>query len=337
MSRDASSVIERNRQRSLFAAKVQQETALTNGIKNVINIEGPLIQPVNYSITYNLLREGATVTTEEEYNSYIAAVPKKIPGKPLSVSAVGGNAQATVSFTAPTDLLVSPILSYTVVSTPGNIRVTGTSSPITVTGLTNGLTYTFRVFATTSFGNSELSDPSNAITLGSVPGPPTSVTATTVTYNSITLTFVAGSNGGSPITNYKYSTDDGVSYTAFNPPVITSPVTITGLSPSTTYRVILVAVNALGDGAESTGFDVTTDGPPAAPGAPTLTLALADDSAVYIYFNVGTGSVENYEYSTDNGATFTELSVADSISPIRIPSLINGTTYSVKLKAKNIS
>ena len=36
MSRDASSVIERNRQRSLFAAKIQQETALTNGIKNVI-------------------------------------------------------------------------------------------------------------------------------------------------------------------------------------------------------------------------------------------------------------------------------------------------------------
>ena len=85
------------------------------------------------------------------------------PHQPTGVSAVAGRGQATVSFTAPTDDGGFPVTSYTVTSNPGGFTATGTGSPLTVTGLTNGTNYTFTVFATNSQGNGANSSPSNSI------------------------------------------------------------------------------------------------------------------------------------------------------------------------------
>jgi hypothetical protein len=93
-----------------------------------------------------------------------ASAPLTVPGSPTGVTATAGNAQATVSFTAPTTNGGSAITRYTVTSNPGNITGTGTSSPITVSGLTNGTSYTFTVVATNAIGNSAPSAPSVAVT-----------------------------------------------------------------------------------------------------------------------------------------------------------------------------
>ena len=58
----------------------------------------------------------------------------------------------------------SPITSYTVTSSPGGKTATGASSPITVTGLTNGTAYTFTVTATNALGTGPASSPSNSVT-----------------------------------------------------------------------------------------------------------------------------------------------------------------------------
>jgi hypothetical protein len=71
------------------------------------------------------------------------------PGAPTSVSATAGDTQATITFTAPTFTGVPPgITGYLATSSPGGITATGASSPLTVTGLTNGTAYTFGVQAT---------------------------------------------------------------------------------------------------------------------------------------------------------------------------------------------
>lgn len=85
------------------------------------------------------------------------------PGAPSSVVATAGNAQASVSFTAPSQG-GSAISSYAVVSSPGSITATGASSPITVSGLTNGTAYTFTVSATNQSGTGATSSPSSSIT-----------------------------------------------------------------------------------------------------------------------------------------------------------------------------
>lgn len=84
---------------------------------------------------------------------------------------------ASVSFTAPASNGGSAITGYTVTSTPGNITATGATSPIVVTGLTNGTSYTFTVHATNAVGNGPESVASNAVTPSGVPGAPTNIVA----------------------------------------------------------------------------------------------------------------------------------------------------------------
>jgi hypothetical protein len=150
-----------------------------------------------------------------------------------------------------------------------------------------------------------------------------------------TINFTAGSNGGSAITNYKYSLD-GTTYTALSPTDATSPVTITGLTNGTSYSVYLKAVNANGDSSASSAVSVT---PSTTPSAPTSLTATAGDGQAAISFTAGSdggSAITNYKYST-NGTTYTALSPADSSSPITISGLTNGTTYTIYLKAVNSS
>ncbi|WP_052410097.1 cadherin-like beta sandwich domain-containing protein [Paenibacillus durus] len=97
----------------------------------------------------------------------VSATPRTVPAAPTDVSAIAGNSQATVSFTAPSNNGGSPIIGYEVIASPGNIIAEGTSSPITVTGLSNGTAYTFTVKAVNSAGKSAGSAVSNVI----IPGP----------------------------------------------------------------------------------------------------------------------------------------------------------------------
>lgn len=85
------------------------------------------------------------------------------PDPATGVSGEAGNAQITVSFTSPTDVGGSAITNYRVSDSTLAHTATGSSSPITVTGLTNGTNYTFNVWAINAFGESVESDPSSAV------------------------------------------------------------------------------------------------------------------------------------------------------------------------------
>jgi hypothetical protein len=103
-----------------------------------------------------------------------------IPGSPTNVAASAGNAQASVSFTAPANTGGSAITGYVVTSIPagGVDSNTGTTALThTITGLTNGTSYTFTVHATNSTGTSVESAASNAVTPAASAGPVTSTAA----------------------------------------------------------------------------------------------------------------------------------------------------------------
>jgi hypothetical protein len=90
----------------------------------------------------------------------------------IGTATATGSTTATVSFTAPSNDGGSPITSYTVTSSPGGITATGSSSPITITGLTNNTSYTFTVRASNAVGTSTASGTSNSITTALVAGEP---------------------------------------------------------------------------------------------------------------------------------------------------------------------
>jgi C1A family cysteine protease len=173
-----------------------------------------------------------------------------VPGTPTGVSATAGNAQATVSFSTPASDGGSPIISYTVTSNPDGRTATGPSSPLTVTGLTNGTPYTFTVTATNAAGTGPASVPSNSVTPMTpmmVPGPPIGVSATAGDAQ-VTVSFSPPvSNGGSPITLYTVtSSPDG------NMAIGSSgPLTVLGLTNGTSYTFTVTAKNAVGKGPSS--------------------------------------------------------------------------------------
>ncbi|OKP82154.1 hypothetical protein A3848_29520 [Paenibacillus sp. P32E] len=103
----------------------------------------------------------------------VSAIPVTVPASPTNVSATAGNGQATISFDIPSVNGGSPITNYEVISSPGNISAVGTASPITVEGLTNGVTYTFTVKAVNALGSGTASAASNAVALVVPPSEPT--------------------------------------------------------------------------------------------------------------------------------------------------------------------
>lgn len=91
--------------------------------------------------------------------------PLRAPNAPTIGTATGGGCGcASITFTAPACVGGSAVTQYTAQSNPGGFAGVASGSPITVTGLTPGQSYTFGIFALNSYGPSPSSAFSNSIT-----------------------------------------------------------------------------------------------------------------------------------------------------------------------------
>ncbi|MBG0566532.1 fibronectin type III domain-containing protein [Actinoplanes aureus] len=152
------------------------------------------------------------------------------------------------------------------------------------------------------------------------PGKPTGFSAAPGD-GTLTLTFQVADDGGSPITGYDYSTDNGTSWRqlANVTGTTTKQATVTHeshggnmpLGHNIPYNVVVRAVNADGAGVPSDPFAVTI--PPKAPDAPHSVTVSVEASAVTLGFSPPRdyGSPINaWEYTTDNGASWRPLTVS---------------------------
>ena len=175
------------------------------------------------------------------------------PSTPTNVTATAGDTQAIVSWQAPADG-GAPITDYTVTTNPGGGTTTSSSTSATISGLTNGSSYTFTVTATNSVGTSPASSPSNSIT-PTAPGsvlygpdgtetPPTTtpsytgswdITATPSTFLSVIAGLTtAQANSGT----YRVGLQDG-DYAASAKLIIPANPALT----SATANVLIAAIN----------------------------------------------------------------------------------------------
>jgi len=256
-----------------------------------------------------------------------AAIPFTVPSAPTGVSAAIGNTQATVSFTSPANN-GSAITGYTVTSSPGGFTGTGASSPINVTGLSNGTAYTFTVTATNAAGTGAASTASAAVTPATVPGAPTGASAA-IGNTQATVSFTAPANNGSAITGYTVTSSPG----GFTGAGASSPVTVTGLTNGTSYTFTVTATNAVGTGAASLASAAVT--PATVPGVPTGVAATLGNTQATVSFtapaSTGGAAITGYTVTASPGGR-----VATGVSsPITITGLTNGTAYTFTVVANN--
>ena len=191
------------------------------------------------------------------------AVTVGAPVAPTGVTAVPGNGSAVVSWTAPANN-GSAITGYVVTPYMGSVAqpaqtFNSTATTQTVTGLTNGTTYTFTVAAKNANGTGPQSVASGAVTVGA-PVAPTGVTAVPGNGSAV-VSWTAPANNGSAITGYVVTPYVGsVAQPArtFNSTATTQ--TVTGLTNGTTYTFTVAAKNANGTGPQSVASGAVTVG-----------------------------------------------------------------------------
>jgi len=182
------------------------------------------------------------------------------PSAPQSPVAISGNTSATVTWAAPLSDGASALTGYTVTASPGG-QTCATVPPTTtctVTGLTNGTTYTFDVTATNAVGTSAAAT-SNAVT-PTAPTPPAPEPSIPPS-EPLNVIGIAGdasaviswdppaSAGSFAVTDYQAVVSPGGQSCTVKAPSLTC--TITGLTNGTTYTVIVRALNGAGWGAWS--------------------------------------------------------------------------------------
>jgi titin len=277
--------------------------------------------------------------------------PRTVPGVPTGLTGVMGDSAVTLNWSAPSSnggaLITDYVVQYRVnaLGSQWTTFADGTSavSSATVTGLTNGTAYVFRVAAVNVAGAGGYSAESAAVTPLAPALAPTSLAGTAGNQQVALSWGVPASDGGSVITDYviQYRVQGvGASWTTFADGTSSAvAATVTGLTNGTAYVFRVAAVTAVGVGAFSARSAAIV--PVTAPAAPTAVAGVAGNSQVTLSWTApasdGGVPIKDYQisYSSD-GTNYTVFN--DGLSAgttATVTGLTNGTTYIFRVAAVN--
>ncbi|GAA3559172.1 hypothetical protein GCM10022197_13210 [Microlunatus spumicola] len=257
---------------------------------------------------------------------------RTVPGAPTITKVTHGNGAATVTFDAPSEDGGAPVTGYTLVASPDGASAACPGSPCTLVGLQNGTSYTLQVLALNAAGSSEPSAASDAITPATVPDAPRSLKVDRGDGQAV-LTFDAPDHdGGAELSGFEVSVDGGKSWkeleTDGSDPLT---ATITGLANGTGYAIAVRAVNAEGHGAATSLSDVTPAGVPGTPSGVTVARGDGQVKVSWTSPDDNGSAIEGYEVDVPG----LDKTVTCAASPCVVDGLTNGTSYQVRVRARN--
>ncbi|WP_457333065.1 fibronectin type III domain-containing protein [Rhizobacter sp. P5_C2] len=261
-----------------------------------------------------------------------------VPQAPELLYAEPANASAVLRFTPRSDN-GSPIIRYD--ASCDLLPASGTASPITVDGLTNGTRYACTLTATNAVGSSESS---NALPVRPLTIPdPVQGLAAQPGDGSVTLSFSApASNGGGDISGYaaRCSDSNGTSKSVLAESTGSRSIIVVGLSNGVSYSCALMATNGAGS---STASLVATPNA-SLPIAPTFTLSdpVIGDGALTFKFGKPAANLSDVSYAVACKQTATQTPVSPSglnlaANPFSasLTGLLNGISYTCTATATN--
>ncbi|NBP00505.1 MAG: hypothetical protein EBU90_10355 [Proteobacteria bacterium] len=279
----------------------------------------------------------------------LVQVGASIPNAPAGLLVTKGNQRVVLSWTAPfTENL--PILDYDIQYSSNSgltwttfVKPTSTQTTATVTSLTNGTSYIFRVAAINRIGQSEYSIPSIPVTPSiSSPEQPTNLVAQG-TNASLVLSWTAPeSNGGANISNYsvQYSTNSGLTYTTVTTNSTNNTFTLLNLVNGTDYTVRVAAINSIGVGIYSqTVIGRPVNQLPSEPRNLNITRTNFRELTINWLPPIFTGGSNinryNISYAINNDSVYNTIFASGDTNSLSIPNLLLASGYVFKVSAEN--
>ena len=295
--------------------------APTNVKWNTVTLQTP-----NFCAAQGFIFDGTTAYNFAPATSAVQGTVAGLLGTGLGLQLNGGMSIAlppgAVRFTFPAPLSFGQTYSVAVISQP--------IAPPQACAINN---------ASGTVGSGDVTNVQVAcVTTASVPGAPSSVSATAGEASAV-VTWTAPNNGGSPITGYIVTTNPGGTTTPAN----WSPATITGLTDGTPYTFTVAAMNAVGVGpASSPTSGVIPSNVPAAMPVPTTTPLAAsilvswsappNNGAIIDGYQIDTSSTLGDTFATASSSA-TSFTVIASACPYPAVDCATPTTYSHRLRA----
>ncbi|WP_433046989.1 fibronectin type III domain-containing protein [Dactylosporangium sp. CS-033363] len=256
-----------------------------------------------------------------------AAVAPGPPSRPGGVTVAAGSGQAAVSWTVPGNVGAG-IDHYTATAYPGGASCSvSNATACTITGLTDGVPYTFSVIAhgVTGTGSSTASTPVAGVT--GAPDAPTAVTATAGD-RSAAVSWTAPTGTGAGITGYTVTAAPGGAFCVTLSPSDTT-CTVLGLTPGTAYTFTVVANGPGGASPASAASAPVTAGPPSAPGAVTATGGDGTATVSWTASAGAGGAVDHYVVTALPGGETCSTSATTCV----VHNLTNGVPYTFVVTA----
>jgi hypothetical protein len=312
-------------------------TGVTSGATSPI-VVSPLTNGSTYTCTVNATNVDGTGPDSSASNT---AVPATLPSAPTAPAATPAAGAVSVSFGPPNDNGGSAVTGYTAEcdSSDGGISglVGGATSPILVSPLSNGHTYTCTVTATNAVGTGGPTGQTNSVVVPAVlPGPPT-INSVTPGNGQVSVDFAPPSDdGGSAITNYEatcLSSDGGAADIEDSP---TSPILVGPLSNGNNYSCTVTATNGVGMGPASTPSSVFV--PATVPGAPNIGVATGGLGSVSVAFSISTdgGSpITSFTATCTSSTGGVSGNASGPVTPVVVTGLTNGANYTCSVTATN--
>ena len=213
-----------------------------------------------YTIYLRAVLSGLSSYSYSVVSDPISATPIYTPDAPTGIStAVSGTNWVSLNFTSGRNN-GSAITNYQYSLDNGSNWITrspaNTTSPITITGLTQDTLYNIRLRAVNAMGNSPQSD---AFGISTINNTPTGLSLTQSGTKWASVSFTGISDSLYPTTNYEYAVDNSGTWYTRTPVSTASPILIPGLTTQdTSYNIWLRAVNSIGSGTKSNVLGVRT-------------------------------------------------------------------------------
>jgi hypothetical protein len=192
--------------------------------------------------------------------------PPNVPGAPSLLSVTPGDGRVTATWSAPASDGGAPITSYSATASPGTATCVSSGPSCTITGLSNGTSYTIRVRATNDVGQGPASNPRTA-TPGVAPSAPRSLSVSPNLSSGIGLSWQPPASGGSsPVSGYRiYRGAPGGTPILLASVDTTLSFTDTAVTKGGSYVYEIGAVNAFAEGPHSSPVGATRGTTPSAP------------------------------------------------------------------------